>query len=291
MKPLFQQGPSLAARVLLLAVLSLALMFLDHRRQLAQPVRDALALSAYPIQAVVNLPFELNDLVGENLRSRRQLIEENARLQSQQLLYEARLLRLDALERENIALRELLQSSYSVTESVLIAGLMRVDLDPATHLIQINKGTRSGVYVGQPVLDAGGVMGQVDEVAPLSAIVRLITDPSHAIPVRVNRNGIRAIAHGTGDTSRLELVNVPNNADITADDLLVTSGLGGRFPSGYPVGRVISVDLEPGQPFARISVAPTAALDRSRQVLLVRSSDNRPPAEQTDSTEAAGEKQ
>jgi rod shape-determining protein MreC len=276
---------------LVLAVLSLALMFLDHRRQLAQPVRDALALSAYPIQAVVNMPFELNDLVGENLRSRRQLIEENARLQSQQLLYEARLLRLDALERENIALRELLQSSYSVAESVLIAGLMRVDLDPATHLIQINKGIRTGVYVGQPVLDAGGVIGQVDEVAPLSAIVRLITDPSHAIPVRVNRNGIRAIAHGTGDTSRLELVNVPNNADITPDDLLVTSGLGGRFPSGYPVGRVTSVDLEPGQPFARISVEPTAALDRSRQVLLVRSSDNRPPAEQIDDTEIAGEKQ
>lgn len=247
-------------------------MFLDHRRQLAQPVRDALALTAYPIQAVVDMPFGLGEHLKERLTSRRELLEQNAYLQSQHLLYEARLQRLDALERENIALRELLQSSYEVTESVLIAGLMRVDLDPATHLVQINKGSRTGVYIGQPVLDAGGVMGQVDEVGPLSAVVRLITDPSHAIPVQVNRNGIRAIAHGTGDSSRLELVNVPNNADIEPGDLLVTSGLGGRFPSGYPVGRVTNVDIEPGQPFAHISVAPSAALDRSRQVLLVRSS-------------------
>lgn len=264
---------------MVLVILSLALMFLDHRRQLSQPVRDALAMAAYPVQAVVDMPFGLGTQLKEQLSSRRQLLEQNARLQAQQLLYEARLQRLDALERENIALRELLQSSYQVTESVLIAGLMRIDLDPATHLIQINKGGRTGVYVGQPVLDAGGVMGQVDEVGPLSAVVRLITDPSHAIPVQVNRNGIRAIAHGTGDTSRLELVNVPNNADIEPGDLLVTSGFGGRFPSGYPVGRVISVEVEPGQPFANISVAPTAALDRSRQVLLVRSSNRRPEAD------------
>lgn len=250
-------------------------MFLDHRRQLAQPVQDALALAAYPIQAAVDMPFGLGAALKEQLSSRRHLLEQNAYLQSQQLLYEARLQRLDALERENIALRELLQSSYSVTESVLIAGLMRVELDPATHLIQINKGSRTGVYVGQPVLDAGGVMGQVDETGPLSAVVRLITDPSHAIPVQVNRNGIRAIAHGTGDTSRLELVNVPNNADIELGDLLVTSGFGGRFPPGYPVGRVSSVEREPGLPFAHIHVEPTAALDRSRQVLLVRSSQQR----------------
>lgn len=248
-------------------------MFLDHRRHLAQPVRDALALAAYPIQATVNLPFELTDIFSEQLTSRRSLLEENERLKTQHLLYEARLLRLDALERETIKLRELLQSSYEVTESVLIAELMRVSLDPAVHLIQINKGSLAEVDVGQPVLDSGGIIGQVDEVAPLSSVVRLITDPSHAIPVQVNRNGIRAIAYGTGDISRLELVNVPNNADIAVDDLLVTSGFGGRFPAGYPVARISSVEVEPGRPFAHITAVPTAALDRSRQVLLVRSSN------------------
>ena len=248
-------------------------MFLDHRRQLAQPVRDALSLLVYPVQAAVDLPFGLGAQLKEQFSSRRQLLEQIAQLQAQQLLYEARLQRLDALERENIALRELLQSSYQVTESVLAASLMRVDLDPAAHLVQINKGSRTGVYVGQPVLDARGVMGQVDQVGPLSAVVRLITDPSHAIPVQVNRSGVRAIAQGTGDTSRLELVHVPNNADIEPGDLLVTSGFGGRFPPGYPVGRVTSVVIEPGQPFARISVEPAAALDRSRQVLLVRPSN------------------
>lgn len=247
-------------------------MFLDHRQHLAQPVRDALALIAYPVQATVNLPFELSDIFSEQLTSRRSLLEENERLKTQHLLYEARLLRLDALERENIKLRGLLQSSYQVTESVLIAELMRVDLDPAVHLIQINKGSLADVTIGQPVLDSGGIVGQVNKVSPLSSVVRLITDPSHAIPVQVNRNGIRAVAYGTGDISRLELVNVPNNADIAVDDLLVTSGLGGRFPAGYPVARVVSVTVEPGFPFAQITATPTAALDRSRQVLLVRSS-------------------
>jgi rod shape-determining protein MreC len=263
-------------------------MFLDHRRHLAQPVRDALALAAYPIQATVNLPFELTDIFSEQLTSRRSLLEENERLKTQHLLYEARLLRLDALERETIKLRELLQSSYEVTESVLIAELMRVALDPAVHLIQINKGSQADVYVGQPVLDSGGIIGQVDEVAPWSSVVRLITDPSHAIPVQVNRNGIRAIAYGTGDISRLELVNVPNNADIAIDDLLVTSGFGGRFPAGYPVARISSVEIEPGHPFAHITAVPTAALDRSRQVLLVRSSNRNARAAEEAATEQPG---
>lgn len=263
---------------MVLALLSLALMFLDHRRHLAEPVREALALATYPVQVAVDLPFELAALLSEQLTTRRRLIEENARLHTEQLLYQARLQRLDALERENINLRQLLQSSYEVTESVLIAELMRVDLDPAVHLIQIDKGTRAGVYAGQPVLDAHGIVGQVDRTTPFTAVVRLVTDPSHAIPVQINRNGIRAIAYGTGDTSRLELVNVPSNADVQPGDLLVSSGLGERFPPGYPVGHVMRVEVDPGRPFARISAEPTAALDRSREFLLVRSSIPGAPA-------------
>lgn len=256
------------------ALLAIALMILDHRQQLGQPVREAVAAIAYPLQLAVHTPFRVGAFLSEQFGSRRRLIEENARLRAQQLLNETRLQRLDTLERENIHLRALLQSSYQVGERALIAELMRVDLDPNIHLIQINKGRRHRVFPGQPVLDANGVMGQVDRVGPLSAMVRLITDPSHALPVQVNRNGLRTIAMGTGDLHRLDIVNLPNNADIEVGDLLVTSGLGGRFPPGYPVARVVDVVFDPGQPFARIKAEPTAALDRSRQMLLVQGQED-----------------
>lgn len=271
--PLFQTGPAITARLVLFVALSVALIILDYRQHLSAHVRQSLGLAVYPVYALADLPYELRDMAAEQLTSRRELLEENARLRTEHLLYEARLQRLDSLERENINLRDLLQSSYKVTESVLIAELLSVDLDPYSHLVEVNKGTRDQVFVGQPVLGAKGIMGQVDDAKPLSATIRLITDPSHAIPVQVNRNGLRAIALGTGDIHRLELSSLPNNADIRVGDLLVSSGLGGRFPPGYPVARVTRVEAGVGQPFAQISAEPTAALDRAREVLLVRTSD------------------
>ncbi len=224
----------------------------------------------YPVHFVVNLPFEVVESVGEQASSRRALIDENARLRNQQLLNEARLQRLDQLERENIRLQGLLDSAYEVEHSVLIAELMRVDLDPYRHILQVDKGRRHGVFSGQPVIDAYGVMGQIDNLGRSSAVVRLITDPSHAIPVQVNRNGLRAIAYGTGRLRELDVPHLPNNADIRPGDLLVTSGLGGGFPSGYPVAKVTDVAQEPGHPFARVKAEPLAELDRSREMLLVR---------------------
>jgi rod shape-determining protein MreC len=256
--------------VVFFTLLAVVLMMADHRQQLGEPVREALAATVYPLQLMVDLPFRMGDFFSDQFGSRRQLMEENAQLRAQALLNETRLQRLDTLERENINLRALLQSSYEVAEPALIAELMRVDLDPTIHIIQINKGRRDRVFVGQPVLDANGITGQVDRLGPYSATVRLITDPSHALPVQVNRNGLRTIAIGTGDLKQLDIVNLPTNADIEVGDLLVTSGLGGRFPPGYPVARVTRVEIDPGQPFARIKAAPTAALDRSRQLLLVQ---------------------
>ena len=235
-----------------------------------EPVRYTLSAVVYPIRMMAALPLEMGNLLSRELSGRRQLMVENDRLQAQRLLNEARLQKLDALEQENIRLRQLLDSSYEVGEAVLIAPLMRIDLDPYSHLIQIGKGTRQGVFRGQPVLEANGIVGQVDEVGPLSATVRLITDPSHAIPVRINRNGIRSIAVGIGNLHELKLTNLPNNTDIRPGDLLVTSGLGGRFPRGYPVARVKSVTTDPGPAFARVAAVPTAALDRLQEVLLVK---------------------
>lgn len=249
------------------------MMTLDHREQLGAPVRTAIQTAAQPVHYAVNLPFDLAQFTSRHLASRAALIEENARLRDQHLLYQARLQRLDQLERENIRLQGLLGSAYEVEESVLIAELMRVDLDPYRHIIRVDKGSESGVFSGQPVIDAEGVMGQVDSVSRGSAVVRLITDPSHAIPVQVNRNGLRTIAFGSGNLRELDLPHLPNNADIQAGDLLVTSGLGGRFPRGYPVARVTAVERQPGESFAHVTARPLARLDRSREMLLVRAEE------------------
>ncbi|MEX0731035.1 MAG: rod shape-determining protein MreC [Aquisalimonadaceae bacterium] len=281
-KPLFAQGPSVTTRLILLTLVSVGLMTLDHRQHLSAPVREAVHTAVAPVHFLVNLPFDLVGYTSENFATRRALLDENARLRNQHLLYEVRLQRLDQLERENIRLQGLLESSYEVEESVLIAELMRVDLDPYRHVLQIDKGARHGVFIGQPVLDASGIMGQVDTVGRSTAVVRLITDPSHAIPVQINRNGLRAIAFGNGNLRELELPHLPNNADVETGDLLVTSGLGGRFPQGYPVARVAEVVREPGLPFARITAEPSAELDRSRELLLVRSRRTRGMAEEAE---------
>jgi len=263
---------------LILAItVSLVLMIVDQRDEILAPARQTISAAVHPVRLVADLPSEIGRFLSREFRSRRELLSEIERLKDQQLLNDARLQKLDSLEVENIRLRELLGSSYEVGQPVLIAELMKVDLDPTTHLIQIDKGAGDGVYSGQPVLDANGVIGQVDEVGAFTANVRLITDPSHAIPVQINRNGIRTVAMGTGDLHRLELSSLPKNTDIKVGDLLVTSGLGGRFPPGYPVARVSSIDTSPGRPFARVSAKPAGALDRIQEVLLVRGRDSDTP--------------
>lgn len=248
---------------------SIALMTLDHRQHHADTLRASLALLMYPITAIVNLPVQTGSWLSESLTFRQTLLDDNRQLRDEQFLLKTRLQKLEALEAENMRLRELLGSSIKVGEQSLIAELLTVDMAPYSQQIAINKGSIHNVYSGQPLLDADGVMGQVLNVLPLSSTAILITDPSHAIPVEVNRNGLRAIALGIGDTTRLELPHIPDNADITTGDLLVTSGLGGRFPPGYPVARVTSVTHNPGKPFATVTAEPTAKLLSSREVLLV----------------------
>lgn len=281
-KPLFQQGPSLGVRIVIAILLSVAFMALDHREQLLKPAREALSAVVHPVRVVASLPGDLGSMLSEQFRSRRALESELARLEDQQLRDAVRLQQLDALEVENIRLRELLDSSYQVGEAVLIAELVRVEMDPTTHLVEVDKGTLSGVYAGQAVLDANGVVGQVDRAGPFSATVRLISDASHAIPVQVNRNGVRTVAVGNGNLERLELTGLPNSTDIREGDLLVTSGLGGRFPAGYPVARVSEVEIDPGRPFASVSAEPTGAIDRLQEVLLVRRDPDGPSVAGTD---------
>ncbi len=247
----------------------MVLMTLDHRYNQLHSLRAGLSVVVYPLQLAVEIPGDVTAWFRESLSTRRQLQEENASLRTQLLMLKAQSQKLQSLEVENIRLRELLDSSFEVGEKVLVAELMVANLDPYKHQVVINKGELDRVYPGQPLLDAEGVMGQVVHVGPYSSTAVLITDTSHAIPVRINRNGIRTIALGSGTINRLDLPYLSNNADVVPGDLLVTSGLGGRFPPGYPVAVVEAVQHDPGRTFARIIAKPTARLDSSSEVLLV----------------------
>lgn len=256
-------------RLVLAAFLGFALMVADHRYQYLETVRGSLSVLVYPFYYLANLPDTLLHRVQGRLADDEVLRRDLAALQRENLLLRARMQRFESLEAENRRLRDLLGSSVRVGERVLIAELLAVDLNPYRHHLLIDKGARAGVFVGQPVVDARAVMGQVVRADPLTARVLLITDVEHSLPVEVLRNGLRAIASGTGLINQLELPHLPKNADIRVGDLLVTSGLGGRFPAGYPVARVATVDSEPGNAFATVTAEPLARLDRSREVLLV----------------------
>jgi rod shape-determining protein MreC len=266
---LFIEAPALAFKTTLLIAASILIMLFDRREGALQPVRATLSVVVYPLQWAVDAPFALGRWVGENLASRQALIDRAEALQAQNLVDQVRLQRLAALEVENARLRELMSSSKRLVERVAVGELLSVDLDPFRHRVVVDKGVGAGVYEGMPIVDSGGVMGQIVSVGPLDSQAILITDASHSLPVEVNRNGLRTIAVGTGDIDRLELPYLPNSADVREGDLLVTSGLGGRFPRGYPVGIVRKVTRDPTEAFARIEAAPAAALNRSREVLLV----------------------
>jgi rod shape-determining protein MreC len=261
---------------LVFVIVSLVLMTVDHRQHHLESVRSALSLVLSPLQYLLTVPAGVGHWLCESVTSRETLEEQNAELRSKELLQSARLQKMAALEAENERLRSLLDSSVKVGEHVLVAELLEVDFDPFSQDIVINKGSQQGVVVGQPIVDAEGVMGQVVHVAPYTSTAMLITDPSHAIPVADNRNGLRAIAMGTGSADRLDIPHLPLNADIKEGDLLVTSGLGGRFPPGYPVAIVEKVERNPGQAFSDVTARPTAHLEQSREVLLVWT----PPVEQ-----------
>lgn len=244
-------------------------MTVDHREQHLQSVRSVLGLVVYPLQALASFPRSSGAWLSESIATRRELQEDNASMKAQLLVLQTEMQRLEVVQAENTRLRELLDSTVKLGKRILIAEIMSVDLAPFSQQIIINRGSLSDVYEGQPLLDAKGIMGQVVNVTALTSSAMLISDPSHAIPVVNNRSGLRAIALGTGTANQLELPYIPSNADIKVGDLLVSSGIGGRFPRDYPVATVVTVESNPGKSFARVIAEPTARLDRSREVLLI----------------------
>lgn len=263
------RSQALGTRFLLLAALSILLLVIDHRDNHLRTVRQVIDGAVYPFRVLVDAPVSAWLWISETVTSRNDLLLENSRLHAERLLSNGRLQRFAALEAENSRLRALLEATESVPNQVRVAEIMSVSANPFRHVLVINKGSHDGVYDGQAMIDADGVIGQIIETGLLSAQGILISDPDHALPVEVNRNGLRTIAVGTGAYDRLDLPFLPNNADIQEGDLLVTSGLGGTFPAGYPVAIVNSVTRIPREPFADVSAQPAAALNQVRELMLI----------------------
>jgi rod shape-determining protein MreC len=221
-------------RLVALCVLSVSIMVLDHNAEHLKTIRSILSAVVHPIRLVIDAPFSLGHWIGDSTATRSELSEENRRLKEQNLIQSARLQRQVALEAENTRLRALLDSTAKVSGRVLIGEIMSIDMNPFRHRITINKGSNDGLYVGQALIDADGIIGQVIRDQFFSAEALLITDIDHALPVEIVRSRLRTIAVGTGDLERLSLPFLPRNADVVDGDILVTSGLGGTFPPGYP---------------------------------------------------------
>jgi rod shape-determining protein MreC len=251
------------------ALLAILLMLIDQRTTYLRQVESTLSFTIVPIQYIVSSPADFFNWVKTSLKTQNQLLEDNARLRAQELLLQMKLSRVVALESENSQLRALLKASPHVGGKFMAAELISVDSDPYVQQVILNRGKNDNIYVGQPVVDAYGVMGQVIKVFPSTSRVLLVTDLQNAVPVQNSRNGIRAIAAGMGYTGSLQLINVPDTTDVEVGDVFVTSGLEGRYPPGYPVGVVQKVSRDPQYQFATIILKPSAHIDRARQTLVV----------------------
>ncbi len=266
---LFKRNPQLGLRLIILCLLALCLMFMDHRQTYTGYIHKTLSMAMLPIQYIVNFPVAVIDKITLSLASRSKLEKENAKLRAQAILLKARMQKLLALEKENIHLKDLMNAAGKNYHHVLVAELLAVDSNPFAHEAVLDKGSHDGVYVGQPVLDAQGVMGQVIAVTPLTSRILLISDQRSGVPVEDVRSGVRAVAMGTGSATSLAIINVPETSDIKVGDVINSSGMGQRYPVGYPVGVVSQITDEPGALFATILAKPSALLNRSREVLLV----------------------
>lgn len=245
------------------------MIVVDYRFHYLDSVKQFLSLVAYPVQWFADSPLRLVDFLGQSAFSYNSLNAENKKLKEEKFLQDARLQKLLALESENKRLRELLQSYPEARQQFTVAEIMKVSTDPFTQRVILNKGFKDGVLLGQAVIDANGVVGEVIEVNPHSSHVILLTDASYGIPIENVRNGVRGIAMGTGTQGNLELKHIANTVDLEMGDVLVTSGLDGHYPSGYPVGSVSHIEHDPGESFAVVRIVPSARLDRIREVLLL----------------------
>ena len=263
-------------RLLGYLALTIALVILDHRGGWLSQVRAQANVVTQPLWWLAGLPGRVTTRVQDDAVTRSGLQEENARLRNDALVANARLARLQTAAADNAQLRALLGVKTSRGLDVQLAPILDIDLAPGRQRLVLDAGSRAGATIGQSVIDAGGLMGQIIETTPAHATVLLLTDPDHAVPVVVARNGVRLIVYGRGRNDLLELADVPLNSGVQVGDLLVTSGLGGRFPAGFPVGTISALRTDDSHAFLVGDVTPSARLDRGRDVLLLKSAPPQP---------------
>lgn len=259
----------LLIRLMLFSMLAVAIMVLDHQGQHLRQIRSALSYVTYPLIVLAAIPARIGGGLSNAFTSEDEFRNRYTSLREEHQLLQARLQKYEALDAENKRLRSLLGSATRVADRAIVAELVEVSAEPFTRTIVIGKGSRDGVFLGQPVLDAYGIVGQVTEVNPHISRVTLITDPGHAIPVQVKRNGLRTILSGTGADDALNIPYLTASANIQTGDLLTTSGMGGRFPPRYPVARITAVINDPNEAFLRVTAEPVARLRHHKEVLLV----------------------
>jgi rod shape-determining protein MreC len=269
MNEVFARGPSLFVRLAIILVLSLGAMIVDTKVANFATVRTYLNSIVSPLQYIANLPGAMLSWSADRFSSRQTLLKNNEKLTNQVTLMSEQLQRFRILEQENKNLRKLLDAPVRDSMHKMITELMAVDTSPYSHQIVINKGALDGVFLSQSVLDDSGIVGQISEVGTTNSRVLLISDVTHAIPVRIERNNVRFIAVGDGSLDSLQLQHVPHSADIEEGDILVSSGLGEVFPEGYPVGTITKIIRNESRPFAEVTATPFAKLDRIKYLLLL----------------------
>ena len=269
MNPIFKHGPSPQHRIIMVLLLSALFIFVDHKMGSFDIVRGYLQSLVSPLQYLASTPKNAVNWAKENLVSRQTLIDQNQQYKANELLFSEQLMQLNMLKKENTRLRSLLSSPVRSDSQVKVAEILSVDSDPYSHQVVINRGANDGVFEGQAVIDDKGIVGQVLHVGTITSRVLLITDVTQAVPVRISRNGVRLVANGAGTLERLTHNFVPHSADIKQGDKLVTSGLGGKYPEGYPVAVVKSVRQDESRPFAQVQSEPVAQIDRLRYLLLL----------------------
>jgi rod shape-determining protein MreC len=272
---LFSKNTFLGLRATVLIVLAIFVMMADRHLAYFADIKSVFISLIAPFQRLVNWPITFIDFAMANISSKDELLAENAKLRAQQLLLQAEVQKLVALEHENAKLRGLITAVTPTKDKFVIAQLLAVDTNSFNQQVILDKGKHKDVYIGQPVLDAYGLVGQVILAGLNTSVVLLVTDTKSAIPVQDSRNGTRAIAVGSGDKSNLELIQVSETMDIKEGDLLTTSDLGSHFPAGYPVGQVKKIQHISGERFLKIMVTPSAHINQSRQVLLIWPQKNR----------------
>ena len=265
----FHRGPSPLARLAFFGVLSIALLFLDTRYRYLENVRSVAAVMIYPLQRAAQMPGEAFDWVGSYITTQHTLIEENAALKRHMVEQSALAQRVPDVERDNATLRKLLALRDRYAGAAIAVEVLYYGRDPFTQKVFISKGSADDIAPGRAVVDAQGVVGQVTRVFAGMSEVTLVTDKDHAVPVKVERSGVRSVLFGAGAGHAPELRFMAPNADIVVGDVLVTSGIDGTYPPGLPVAQVATLERETGQMFARIAAKPLAGVDRSEWLLVL----------------------